>query len=57
MRTAKKTQREDSEAKAAFAAIPMEKLSGLDETLWLEQMSSKKFPKSSKKSRKLQKKC
>ena len=38
MRTQRRTQKADRKELGAFSAIPMEKLSGLDETLWLEQM-------------------
>ena len=38
MRAQKRTHKEDREESGAFSVIPMEKLSGLDETLWLEQM-------------------
>jgi len=50
MRTEKRTQKEESEESGVFAIIPMEQLSGLDETLWLEQMAEKKAPKNRKKS-------
>jgi hypothetical protein len=38
MRTTKRARQEESEGTSAFSSVPMEKLSGLDETLWLEQM-------------------
>lgn len=38
MRIQRRTRRTDHEESGAFSVIPMEKLSGLDETLWLEQM-------------------
>jgi len=41
MKTARRIPK-DSEGTAVFASIPMEKLSGLDETLWLDQMNAKK---------------
>jgi len=50
MRIETKTQKEDREESGVFAVIPMEQLSGLDETLWLEQMAENKAPKSHKKS-------
>jgi len=36
----KSTKTEESTMEAAFARIPLEKLSGLDENLWLEPVSS-----------------
>ncbi len=49
MKTEKKTQKEGREESGLFSIIPMEQLSGLDETLWLEQMAEKKTSKSRKK--------
>ena len=51
MKTEKRTKKENSEGTAAFASVPMEKLSGLDETLWLEPMASYKAPKRHKKTK------
>ena len=38
MRTQRRNQKADRKELGAFSVVPMEKLSGLDETLWLEQM-------------------
>jgi hypothetical protein len=51
MRPTKRARQEESEGTAAFSSIPMEKLSGLDETLWLDQISSKTTKQSFKKAK------
>ncbi len=38
MRTKMRAKKTDNESAAVFSRIPMEKLSGMEETLWLEQM-------------------
>ncbi len=52
MRTNKKTKTIENETKAIFSKIPLEKLAGLEESLWPEQFSLKK-----NKVKKLKKKC
>lgn len=51
MRSEKKTQKEDREESGLFAAIPMEQLSRLDETIWLKEMAEYKAPKRPKKTK------
>jgi hypothetical protein len=38
MRTKKRANKTDNGSTAVFSRIPLEKLSGMEETLWLEQM-------------------
>jgi len=48
MKTKRRKRTDESESTAIFAKIPMEKLSDVDEVLWLEQVSSKRTDKAKK---------
>jgi hypothetical protein len=50
----KSSNTEESETKAIFSKIPLEKLSGTDENLWLEFMAAEKSQSEKKQTQKRQ---